>query len=383
MTKKYSILIACTCIPNNGDALLVFGLAYKLRQKGHSVHFSSKVNKTLCQKLYPQEKWENDLQLFSIPEKYIISRFPGSKNKLIKAKARWRWLRNRYDLIIAAPGGYINQFYGFHDELYSLICQKKIHKAKLVMYSQSVGPLYDWQIKDLNEYIKYFNLFMVRDNYSYSFVSEFPNVLLTNDAAYLNKPKRCNHKASDTIAVSVRTWNRDGRSERKYIELIKALITLCIDKGYNIEFISTCQGDISYINDSEMAKKILKCFPKSYQTNIKINAVSYSIQQLQQRIKKYRFVIGTRLHMCILSILNGIPAFNISYEKKGSECFMQLGIQQYSIDYNEPIETAVFKLENFLDTLSDLDALVYKKASEMHKNANHYFNIFEETFLRS
>ena len=125
------------------------------------------------------------------------------------------------------------------------------------MYSQSVGPLNKNDKKVLDNYINEFDCFMVRDDESYKNVSQYKNILQTNDAAFLldliYKDTNIEYKR---VAISVREWGHDGRSAEHYKNLIKSLVYKCIDNNFEVEFISTCQGLENYVDDSKIALEI-------------------------------------------------------------------------------------------------------------------------------
>ncbi|MFO5361513.1 polysaccharide pyruvyl transferase family protein, partial [Salmonella enterica subsp. enterica serovar Stanley] len=72
------------------------------------------------------------------------------------------------------------------------------------------------------------------------------------------------------------------------------------------------------------------------------------LNDLQALIRQYDFIIGTRLHMCLLAWINNVPAFNISYEEKGRESYRYLGLDAYTIDFNAT--DILTKLPTFLRT---------------------------------
>jgi polysaccharide pyruvyl transferase WcaK-like protein len=51
-----------------------------------------------------------------------------------------------------------------------------------------------------------------------------------------------------------------------------------------------------------------------------------------------------------LALISGVPAFNISYESKGQECYEYLGFKEFSVDYNAEHHVAESRLRKFLDS---------------------------------
>lgn len=281
-----------------------------------------------------------------------------------------------HDVFIGCPGGYMNSYYGLKRCLLALVEAKKRLK-KTAVYSQSVGPLNDRDRKLLTKYSKLIDVILVRDDYSQQCISSIPcysKVFQTKDAAFLLKPRTSN-AAPDckTVAVSVREWNHDNRSMEDYYNMIKSFCITVLEKGYHIEFISTCQGVKNYRDDSVIASTIRDLIVHqhpSFSQLITINTGYHTYFELADMLNtRYCFAIGTRLHMCILSLINGIPAFNISYEVKGIECFRYLGLENYSADFNEPPESASEKLSSFIVNHKSIQGSLLDRLLPVHRES--------------
>lgn len=367
------ILIVNAVPTNNGDAALVLGLREKLINKGFDVTISTLRYETV-RKLYPDVKWiKAEYELNKSLQK-ILSRIPIIKKKLFEYRIRHNKVFKDVDVIISAPGGYINSYYGIEDRLYCMKLMKELYNTKLIMYSQSVGPLNDKDKKILDKYINEFDLFMARDEVSYKNVEKYKNTIRTNDAAFLLDRIENNKMNPSKVAISVREWGFDGRNKSNYIDLIKSIVYKCIDNGYEVEFISTCQGLENYVDDSKIAKEIKLGLKEQYKSKVSVNNKYYSLNDLRNYISNFKFIVGTRLHMCILATMSGVPAFNISYEVKGKECYKNLDLREYSIDYNDEIDISLVKLQEFIDRNDELKKIFSEKAKSMNKEAESYFN---------
>lgn len=373
------ILIYNAVPTNNGDAALVFGLRNKLLAKGYKVLISTLKLKKVNE-LYPDVSWTKAEYEFNSKYNRIFKIAPFLKKRVMRSRIEKNPIYKDIDVVISAPGGYINSYYGIEDRLYCLKLIKELYNVKLVMYSQSVGPLNERDSKILDEYIGIFDLFMVRDEISYNNVKQYNNIIRTNDAAFLLDIKE-NNNDDDIVAISVREWGFDGRSKEKYIELIRNVVIKCIDDGNKVEFISTCQGVANYVDDSKIANVIKNTLDDKYKKEVIVNENYYPLNELREYISKFKFIIGTRLHMCILSTLSGIPAFNISYEVKGKECYKILDLPEFSIDYNDDINISLDKLQKFIDQNETLKNVYAEKANEMNKEANRYFDYMVENVI--
>lgn len=358
-----NIMIEFAVPLNNGDAALIFSLGEKLEAYGHIVVYST-YNYEKVQKIYPDKKWSKTI----LANKYI-NKTPVIKSIYYLFRVLFSSIIREQDLIIAAPGGYINSYYGFKDKLFLLSLYKKVLKKPIIMFSQSVGPLSTKDGKILKKYLPYFSIFMVRDTISNLRIKDRKqdnNIIQTYDAAFLTKPLGYDFKRENkVVAISVREWKHDSREQTCYIHLIQSMIEELVRNNYTIVFLSTCQGDSNYVNDSIMAEKIYSQLSLDLKEKVEIDSHYYTLQELKNELKKYDFVVGTRLHMCILSWLEGVPAFNISYEEKGRECYNYLGLSKYSVDYNESNNTKDI-LYSFL-AMSELEKIMhFNKINEVH-----------------
>ena len=367
-------VIIMNAVPtNNGDAALVLGLRDKLIEQGYEVWIST-TKYDIVKKMYPDVLWEKADYDFSAMYYRMFRIFPGLKKFILKRRVKKKETYRDADFVIGAPGGYINSYYGIEEKLYCMKLIKELYDTKLVMYSQSVGPLNEADRKILDNYMDIFELFMARDDISYENVKRYKNCIKTNDAAFLLDNQACNDdKQKESVAVSVREWSFDDRSKEKYITLMKALVERCIDCGKHVEFISTCQGLENYVDDSKMAEEIVNRLAEKYKNHVVIDNQYHTLYQLRDKIKKYDFVIGTRLHMCILTMLAGIPAMNISYEVKGKECFRMLGFEKYSLDYNSDVKEGLEVLQEFMENINDLAPKYREKIADMNQTAERYF----------
>lgn len=320
---------------NVGDAALVFALESNLRDR-NTVEFSTlKVEKVSS--IYPDYKWYK-----SFLNKKIY-------NLLWRVKFVWKFLiflrltifKNEYkdsNVIISAPGGYIHSYYGIEQRMFILYVCKKYLKKRVGIYSQSIGKLNNRDKKILFKYGKDLDFIYVRDELSFKRINNFGNfnnVTLTKDAAFMLPSYRRKISNERIIGISVREWDVEGRSTKEYTNMMEKIVRHLLNKGYKIEFISTCQGIEGYIDDSVLAESIVKKMGLQNNNNVMVDKEFNDLEKLRDKLRNYHAVIGTRLHLCILSMLTNIPALNISYEEKGMEVYRYLGLEKFTIDYND------------------------------------------------
>lgn len=336
---------------NNGDAALIFALGDELEKMGNQIVYST-FNYKKTRDLYPDKKWTR-----SVLSNKWLNKLPGLNRLYYLIAIMLNQQVREQDLIIAAPGGYINSYYGFQNKLFVLSLYKRILKKKIMMAPQSIGPLTKRDEKLLVDYLPYFSEFLVRDQRSYERIrrlSTSEKIKRTYDAAFLFKPTGYSKKTErKRAAISVREWNHDDRDQDAYCDLIRVFVNELVEKNIDVVFLSTCQGNSEYVDDSTLAKKIRDSLPEKILVSITVDDQYYSLDELRFELTQYDFVIGTRLHMCILSWLSGTPALNISYEEKGKECYDYLELSEYSVDYNESAKCLI-QLQQFME-LSELE----------------------------
>ena len=249
-------LINNTALRNNGDVALVQSLSNALVRNGHQVMIAT--------------SYDNFAQQINIAEG-VCPEVLGYKIRyfqhrlLANISAIFLLLTDKHyrscDVILGAPGGYINSFYGINWKL-TIYRWAKVFGKKTAIYSQSVGPLNAQDKSILQASQRYIDLLVVRDVYSYKaavdtgFLSE--NILLTEDAIFLENPVfSTESKSSKIVLFSVRQWTYEARDLNAYITLMCQLVQLILAKGFRIEFVSTCQGLATYINDAQLAQTIV------------------------------------------------------------------------------------------------------------------------------
>lgn len=363
---------------NNGDAALVTALYLSLISKGFDVKIATYYY-AVAKKKYP------DLPLIrELADYYFLKKLPFLKPLFMRLNF---WLKRNYrnnDLFIACPGGYVNSYYQLK---YALLPLKLAHGLgkKTAIYSQSVGPFNQRDSKLFVEAAKYLDLVLARDEFSMQIMKDlnYPgNYFQTKDAAFLlERSNSRNVENSKKVAVSVREWSFDQRSMSHYINLMSQICLQLIKRGYSVEFLSTCQGVPGYKDDSKTAVLIKKNLEENFSinSNVTVDESYYTVEALMDKLMEYDFVVGTRLHMCILSWVCNVPALNISYEVKGKECYNYLGIPRYSIDFNEDTAEAEKILDEFILDRYSIKEGVFERVRTIRHEVNEDFEKFINT----
>ena len=373
MSNKRKVIISSAVPLNNGDAALVFSLADALAQRGFSPVISTYHFKTV-RRLYSDRIFTPE-----ITDHKLFRKLPGLKKTAVKLAFPLRKSYREAEAIIAAPGGYLNDYYGF-DHTLELLRKAKLAGKKTGVYAQSVGPLSAESKSKLLYYQQFIDFLFVRDDKSAKLMLQMgyakDKFQQVEDGAFLLPLNQAVPKVEKLAAISVRAWKHDQRSEEQYIRLVVAITRQLVDSGYQVVFLSTCQGLPDYTNDAIMAQKIFERLSEVRQKKCRVDNNFYPFADFRETLKQYAVVVGTRLHMCILSLLADVPAFNISYEFKGRECYNYLGVPELSCDYNEDVEDAMVKFNHFMDKLPEYKRLLNERVEQLHQKSEHNLDRF-------
>lgn len=372
-----NILIVNAVLLNNGDAALVLSLYNKLKINGHDVTIASFNYKSVVRK-YP-----NLTLIKALGGGFLFRKIPFLRIVLMPILFFMSKKHRNADIVISAPGGYINSFYNIKSSLQVLKIAKQLNK-KTGIYAQSVGSL---NANDIYFFSKLMassiDVLMLRDKFSYNFVEEIKidkkKTLLSKDAAFMLKSEYLERKETKKVAFSVRQWPYDNRNEMQYKRMVQGLVKLLLNYDYQVTFLSTSQGVDSYKNDAEFAKEIQAIFIEN--DKVEVDDKYYTFYELYNKLEEFDLIVGTRLHMCILALTKHIPAFNISYEVKGKEAYNYLDLKEFSIDYNEPLDSALRKLELFLKELDQIKTHLGGIIPNIKKEVDDDFEIFYKAII--
>lgn len=286
------------------------------------------------------------------------------------------------DYIISAGGGYIHDLYGYEMKIQTWSIALK-NKKKLIFLGHSMGPFFNpKQNNRLKRILKKSSSIILREKYSQYHLNNIgygeANISITTDIAFTlynhYKELFIKEKKEKKIVISFREWTFSSTNEF-IINQAAAITSFLIKKGYEITFLSTCQGLSSYLNDSEIGIEIGKKLSEQEKKSYIVDEKKYSVTELIKRYSEYHAYIGMRLHSSILSMLGGTPAFSLSYEDKAKGIFEFCGLEDYCIDFDTDINIIIPLINNFIENSHKIKLKeIVERAS---KCATKNFDIFE------
>ncbi len=412
------ILITNIVALNGGDAAIMYGMINSLREtfgKNVDIHiYASEPN--VCKKLYPEFKFRETIGL-------VANRGPLSKvryiGRLIRIIQRNRYLLvsrmcgkgfhgfkylipkesrislNDYataDVIVSSGGTYLIEPYGLVTQYTDYTICNHLNK-RVFFYTQSLGPFtQSWSKEWMRNVFSSSPCILVRDQQSYANIKELniqpsPKVIRIADAAFSlakkedlirGKERRLPKKLK--IAFSVREWSIfKGRTKengvKTYRESIATLVRYFVEQGHEVSFFSTCQGVKEYTDDSKEACEIMKFLPSSISEKVIIQNEYVHFKKIMEQLKDVDLLIGTRLHMTILSLIVGTPVLPIAYEFKTKELFTSLGLDKHvvSIDNISP-DLILDKYSHFVEEIDDKRDELFSQVDLLSHNAKFASN---------
>jgi polysaccharide pyruvyl transferase WcaK-like protein len=234
-------------------------------------------------------------------------------------------------------------------------------------------------------FLSNFTKIWLREPFSENYIKDLNNEdllkrsVIRSDIALGFSCKKIKIKRNKVVFLNFREWKQGDRNT--VISKAIRILSILLNSGFEIEFISTCQGIGNYTNDSILHGKIVEEYIKINGTSNKIyvNKAKYSPNDLIEYISlKGKFYIGMRLHMAISSIIAGVPILNFGYEPKNKGVLGTIGLGKYSYDIFDNSYDIDFVLKSFLSK----NYLKLKEEIESaEKTGNKYFEkTFQELF---
>lgn len=394
MKRTINNIVIINSVPiNGGDEALLKATMSIVNDHFENAHISVLCNNPTLYKQYLPHvnlNWDWEYSFFTADS--------GQVNWLFKAKRKLRFILHKFfqlsyhsalskslaskrerevgdifenaDVVISSAGGYFHDFYGFERRLSTLEYIRDVFKKPYFIFYQSVGPF--WETKNyrrLNEVFNGAEKVILRENFSYKHLKGIDyhcdNVVVSNDIAfYLNKEYGKPVDSSRTlkkIAINFRAWNYEVESQHT----IDKAVMLCeklLNAGYELSFISTCQGVDGYTNDTDYFYEIIDRLDPKQKQLIKIHNDKLSLEDFLSTISGFDAYIGMRLHGAILALIAGVPVLNIAYEDKSLGIFQSLKLDSCSFSFKESIDLWFSKVDDFiLNYPSYLDSINEKR----------------------
>ncbi|WP_207060996.1 polysaccharide pyruvyl transferase family protein [Motiliproteus sp. SC1-56] len=273
----------------------------------------------------------------------------------------WKFKRaiSAVDIVFICPGGFLHEYYGF--KKFSKVYEKILGYGKPIYFvGHSVGPFGKAENKIIakNIFDNCAGLFL-RERYSKGYVESLygpagkKHAEVYTDVAFaygrLSKVKKvADNSNSKKVVVNFRSWEKGAISDDVIIDKAASIIEFLSGKGYDVVFMSTCQGVEGYVDDTDLGESIKSRLERQHGVRIEIDHNRHSPDEFIDQVQKAKYYIGMRMHGAIMPILSNTPAFNIGYEPKTKGVFETVGLGEYCCEISDDIDCILSKIDCFV-----------------------------------
>ncbi len=290
--EKIKVLLYVYPAINLGDNLFV----YTLLKRYPEIDFYMQVEDETYQKIY--EKFPN-MHFLKEPRNVGI----------VKVK--------EYDAIIYVGGSiFMESEYAFNEmKEFNYLINQCIGQGKKFFYmSSNFGPYKTQEYLEKARENFAISKVCFRDKESYQLFQDLETVSYAPDMAFSLKIPKVTKKKK-TIGISV--IDLEDREDLKdktaiYEDLIKRIIIKFAKRNYQVKLFSFSQ----FQADDKAIKRILDSVPNQYKKKVTTRYFDGDIDSYLQDYAKMQYMVCTRFHSMILSILFGQKIYNITYSKK-------------------------------------------------------------------
>ncbi len=224
---------------------------------------------------------------------------------------------NQYDAIIYVGGSiFMESEYAIHEmKEFNYLINQCIGKNKKFFYmSSNFGPYKTKEYLDLARENFAISGICFRDKESYELFKDIKTVRYAPDMAFsLEMPKVQKEKRSIGISI-INLEHRENLKHKTaiYEDLIRRIMIKFAKRNYSVKLFSFSQFE----EDDVAIKRILETLPKEYKEKISIQEFDGNIDKYLKEYAKMEYMVCTRFHSMILSILSNQKIYNLTYSKK-------------------------------------------------------------------
>ncbi len=387
------IVVANTVTLNGGDAAILFGLHKTVRAAFGDVElvvYDSQPE--VAKRYYPdfefrQLMWESisgpfkNLRRNRALDKMESGVVVGALEDAVADYAS-------ADLVMSTGGTYLVEHYDLSHRWLDFAGAMQ-SGTPLVLFTQSLGPFEDQaNITRVKRVFSASPLVLLRDGRSKKHLVEHGvdegHLHVQADCVFaLAEPETLetakSRKLADTgrkAAISVRAWSHfKGRTKEEGMAAYKDSIAACakwlVGEGFEVVFLSTCQGIPEYwTNDAETAYEIEALLDEETRKHVSVDDGFRDPVELSRQYGEFDLVIATRMHAAILALIGGTPVFPVAYEFKTKELFERLGVSEFTqdIDTISP-EGATSDLAQMVGSIDSLRGPLMDAVAAEHESA--------------
>lgn len=303
MEKRKKILLFAYTKVNLGDNLFIYLLLKKYPNIDFYIHVVEKeyekVYKNLTNLHYIYD--ERDINKINIKE---------------------------FDAYLYVGGSiFMESEYGMHEikEFNKFIKKCKEHNKKFFYMSCNFGPYKTQEYLDIaKESFSLCDGICFRDKKSYNLFKDIPTVRYAPDMAFsFDIDKQKYKQQENTIGISVISLEireKLKHLEGQYNDFIKRIIIKFAKRNYKVCLFSFSQFE----KDNEAINKIMEMVPEEYKNKVEVVLFNSDIEQYLEKYAQMEYMVCSRFHAMILSILFGQKIYNLTYSEKQDNVIKEL-----------------------------------------------------------
>jgi polysaccharide pyruvyl transferase WcaK-like protein len=158
-----------------------------------------------------------------------------------------------------------------------------------------------------------------------------------------------------------------------YLETLAILVKWLLARNYDIRLLIGDRSDAPVIQEF---RSLLKQRSVTYEDERLIDEPVASVDDLLKQIASTDFVVATRFHNVLLSLLLNKPSIAISFHHKCSSLMSQMGLSQYCQDINRlNAERLIEQFCNLEKNAETLKPLIKNKAEEFRRALDEQYDL--------
>jgi polysaccharide pyruvyl transferase WcaK-like protein len=301
------------------------------------------------------------------------------------------------DLIIFIGGHYFCSYnnnmlldiMGLYKRIYPIFIANKFN-IPVVLLCHSFGPFNHKKSELLFQYVcNLSDLIFPRENISFNYLKSLnintEKVFQIPDLAFYLKPKKnfdfitskYNLNPNDYCVITVRTFK--GKSNSKFLDEVIKIIQIILDRGLvsKVLLVAHTLGPSVDENDRIPTKIVYE----SFKDNESVDFIDddLSPHELISLYGNAKFIIGTRFHSVILSLVGGTPAFAVSYYGPKSFGIMEsLNMSEFVVDMDNFDAYSVFeRIKKMLTSISreEIKAKINKLREDIYNKGKNILKL--------
>jgi polysaccharide pyruvyl transferase WcaK-like protein len=332
------------------------------------------------------QRWSSGNTLIRLMREVCI-RMPGEAYRWAKAFARLR----RVDMLIVPGTGLLTDAWGLGSfGPYNMFKWAVIAKGcgcKLLFVSVGAGPIDSvlgrWFVKSalsLADYRSY------RDRSTQQYLTNI-GFHANDDHVYpdlafsLPEMPKQDPKAGSRSVVGVGLMRDTGRyagsepeAHPRYLKTMMQLVRWLLAQGYDVRLLV---GDIvDDMSTVEEFRSLMKQELSPREQQHVIEEPVCSVEDLLLQIANTEFVVATRFHNVLLSLLSNKPVVSISFHHKCESLMDAMGLSTYCLSINNlTIDILVYKFRELTRNAPTLKPLIKARVQEFREALNEQYGL--------